>query len=52
MTKTEFANAYANYCFDGGHSFDPWDISAAWGRYQTNPSEFDYLLPFRDGHPS
>lgn len=48
MTKTKFATAFANYCFDGGHGFDPWDIAAAWDSYQKNPEKFDYLLPFQE----
>ena len=42
----EMALAYMNYCFDGGHSFDPWDISAVWSAYQENQEEFNSLLPF------
>jgi hypothetical protein len=52
MTKTEFKMAYINYCNDGGHSYDPWDLAAAWDGYQANPAEFDYLLPFREEQPS
>lgn len=46
MNELEFKCAYIDYCNDGGHSFDPWDIAVAWNDYQENPDKFNYLLPF------
>lgn len=48
MTKLEFKLAYINYCNEGGHSYDPYDIAVRWDAYQEDPKEFDYLIPYKE----
>ncbi|OWT55253.1 hypothetical protein [Candidimonas nitroreducens] len=46
LTKAEFEAALRAYFEDGGHSYDRWDLAWAWGAYQQNPANYDYIVPF------
>jgi hypothetical protein len=47
MTRSEFIAAYVFYCFDGGFSFDEWDINARWKHYQQGTQDYSYLEKFK-----
>ena len=43
MSEDLFKLRYREYMDKGGHSYDEWDISWAWDRYQTHPREYYFL---------
>lgn len=43
VNKDEFELAYRRYMDRGGHSYDAWDIAAAWRDYQNGTDSFDWL---------
>lgn len=44
MSKNTFADAYRKYMEEGGHSYDPYDVIAAWHSYKKNPNDYNFLF--------
>ena len=43
VDRNSFELAYRRYMEEGGHSYDAWDISAAWTDYSQNPQDYNWL---------